>query len=207
MLEGQDGGVGSVKSPGGFTFGIEGWNWAQPIPKSITFFTDGSAMVCDQYGRHIRRAVGLDGAEVHFADTPPAANTEGVVVPRPQYADHAQVIAALAADRFNWLDYEVRYRDRGGNKVRPGLTLEAANKLRDRLIKDGTHVDGVFRSITCAGWPQLPYDELLELDELPPTPIEELKKIPNAQLRKDALRIRREKNEAMAKELQAAEVE
>jgi hypothetical protein len=45
---------------------------------------------------------------------------------------------------------------------------------------------------------------LKSLKELPPTPLDELRKIANQELRKDALRIRREVDEAREKELQAS---
>lgn len=61
--------------------------------------------------------------------------------------------------------------------------------------------------LNCAGWPQIPYDKLKELDELPPTPIEELRKIVDTDLRKDALRIRREVDAAREKEMSAIEEE
>ena len=56
-------------------------------------------------------------------------------------------------------------------------------------------------TLTCAGWPQLPYTQLKALKELPPTPSEELRKIDDPVLRKDALRIRHEVDEARAKEM------
>ena len=59
-------------------------------------------------------------------------------------------------------------------------------------------------TLTCAGWPQLPYAQLKLLKELPPTPLDELRKIADAQLRKDALRIRREVDSAREKEMQVA---
>ena len=65
-----------------------------------------------------------------------------------------------------------------------------------------------WRSLNCAGWPQLPYAKLKELgDNIPPTPIEELRKIKNAELRKDALRIRREVDAARDKEMVATDEE
>jgi hypothetical protein len=146
------------------SFGVQGWTWGEPRPKSITFFLDGTAKVSDQHGRPIRGTV-VDNKEVRFADAAPIADRGGDVVPRPQFASHAQVIAALAAERVDWL------------------------KL-DR-----------------AGWPQLPYDELVKLAELPPTPLEELRKIRDPQLRKDALRARREADDARSKEMQEAEQE
>lgn len=59
-----------------------------------------------------------------------------------------------------------------------------------------------WRTLNPVGWPQLPYAKLKELKELPPTPVSELRKIKDAPLRRDALKIRREVDEAQAKELQ-----
>ena len=64
-----------------------------------------------------------------------------------------------------------------------------------------------WQKVRYAGWPQIPYDMLKTLPELPPTPIEELRKIKDPALRKDALRARREVDEARAKEFQAIEAE
>ena len=192
-----------------FEFGVQGWNWGAPIPKSITFFLDHTAMVCDQYGRQIRRALSPEtGQEVLFADSPPSASREGDVTPRPQFATHAQVLAALAAERIDWLSYKVTYRAKGGGMVeRQGLTLDSATKLQTKLIQEGNTQVLLDRTIVCAGWPQLKYEELEKLSELPPTPEAELKKITDPDLRRAALRIRRESNAAREKELQAADVE
>lgn len=207
-FEGQGGDSWYGKSPGGFEFGIQGFTYGQPVPKSITFFLDGTAMVCDQYGRHIRRAVTNDGIEVKFADTPPDASREGEIVPRPQFASHAEVIAALAAERIDWLSYEVRYRLRDGtNKIRGGLSLAEASKLQMKLLTEGNNPVVMERTIASAGWPQLPYEELKRLPELPPTPEFELKKIRDPELRRDALRIRREFDQTREQELQAVENE
>lgn len=201
----------NTTSPGGHVFGISGWVWGAPVPKSITFFLDGSALVADQYGRVIRKAVAPDGSEVLFADRPPDASRdphgrEGQVVSRPQFATHAQVIAALDAEKINWLSYEVRWRDRSGRQqMRGELTPERAGELQLRLIKEGCTAVLMERTISCAGWPQLPYEVLKKLPELPPTPEAELLKIRDPQMRKDALRLRREVDAAMAKELQATE--
>lgn len=70
---------------------------------------------------------------------------------------------------------------------------------------DAERID--WRKLTCAGWPQLPYEALMKLKELPPTPLEELRKIKDSSLRKDALRARRETDEVRAKEMQASEDE
>ena len=58
-----------------------------------------------------------------------------------------------------------------------------------------------WRTLSCAGWPQLPYADLKALPEVPPTPLEELRKIRDPALRKDALRARREADEIRTKEL------
>ncbi len=68
------------------------------------------------------------------------------------------------------------------------------------LVSEGVNC----AKLTTAGFPQLSYAELKKLDVLPPTPIEELRKIKDGKLRKDALRVRREIDEARAKEEQAS---
>ena len=203
-FESQGGDSWYGRSPGGFEFGVQGWVYGPPVPKSITFFLDGTAMVCDQYGRQIRRAVLDDGSELRFADTPPDANRDGIITARPHLATHIQVVAALAAERIDWMSYEVRYRDRGGNKVRGGLKMAEAIKLQAKLLADGIAQVAIDHAIACAGWPQLPYDELKKLPELPPTPEAELRKILDPKLRRDALRIRSEVNAEREKELVAA---
>lgn len=181
---------------------MQGWVWGSPHPKSITFFLDNTCIVSDQYGRVIKRAVNQDGVELKFADCPPEASREGTVMPRPQFATHQQVIEALRAEGINWLAYEVKYRDRAGaSKVRSNLSLIEAGKTQARLLQDGCTFVIIDRVISCAGWPQLPYDELKKLPELPPTPDEELKKIRDVALRRDARRIRREADEAMQSEM------
>ena len=147
-----------LTSPGGFVFGVSGWTWGEPRPKSITFFLDGTAKVCDQHGRPIP-GTEIENKKVLFAKGPPA-NDDGPNA-RKNLATHMQVIAALAAERIDW------------------------------------------QTLTYAGWPQLPYAELKKLSDLPPTPIEELRKIKDPALRKDALRTRRETDEAREKEMQA----
>lgn len=63
------------------------------------------------------------------------------------------------------------------------------------------HID--WKKLPSAGWPQLDYEQLKALPALPPTPIEELRKIKDGKLRKDALRLRREADEAVLAESQA----
>lgn len=151
--------IGELVSPGGFTFGIQGWHWGEPRPKAITFFLDGTAKVSDQHGRPIKGAV-INNKEVRFAMGPP--QDDDTPNARAKLATHMQVIEALEAERINWL------------------------------------------TLSRAGWPQLPYEMLRGLPDLPPTPIEELRKIKDSKLRRDALRARREADEAREKELQAA---
>lgn len=203
-------------SPGGHEFGVTGWTWGAPVPKSITFYLDNTATVADQYGRKILRAISPEGVELRFADSPPDASRDrDLVVPRPQFATHQQVLAALAAERIDWLSYEVRYVERDGSrKSRAGLTMEAAAKLQAKLLAEGKTSVLMERTIACAGWPQLPYERpkeggacLKDLPELPPTPEAELRKIRDPELRRDALKARREADQAREKELQAAEKE
>lgn len=153
---------GEFRSPGGFVFGVQGWHWGQPQPKSITFFLDNTAKVSDQHGRPIRGTV-VDNKEVLFAQGPP--KNDDPPGARAKLATHAQVIAALAQERIDW------------------------------------------RTLACAGWPQLSYKELMELPDLPPTPEEELKKIRDPKLRAEALRARREVDSLKADELAAVESE
>lgn len=187
-FEGDGNNGGGIVSPGGFEFGMVGWQYAQPIPHSITFYTDGSCQVSDQYGRPIRYASMPDGRTHRLADSPPDASKDGEVVPRPQFASHAEVIDALAAHHIDWTTYTVRYRQSGSNRVLDRLTKDKAEEFAAKVAKSGaTHIS-VGRSISCAGWPQLPYEELVKLPELPPTPAEELLKIRDPELRSAAFR-------------------
>lgn len=147
--------VGSVTSPGGFVFGVQGWVWPEPKPMSITFFLDGTCKVSDQHGRPIKGS-SIDGKQVYFAQSPPIEDelslNQGELPPsRKKYGNHEQVLNALEKDGHNW------------------------------------------RKVAFAGWPQLPYEKLVCLkDVLPKTPIEELRKIRDPKLRKDAIKVRRE---------------
>ena len=149
---------GEFLSPGGFVFGVQGWNWGEQRPTSITFFIDGTARVHDQHGRPIKGIV-REGKPIYFAK-----------------CNHAQTIDLLTEERIDW------------------------------------------RTLSCAGWPQLPYERLKTLyvfDEktkipvlpLPPTPLDELKKIVNSEARKDALKLRREVDTARQQELKSVEDE
>lgn len=101
---------------------------------------------------------------------------------------------------------EVRFVDRppelddGGNpKPRKGKFATHAEVIRALEVEK---VD--WQTLTYAGFPQLPYSELKKIKHLPPTPTEELLKIPNRALRRDALRIRKETNELIDKEREEA---
>lgn len=213
--------VGMVQSPGGFEFGIQGFTYGPPIPKSITFFLDGSAMLCDQYGRVIRRALNASGQIVLFADTPPDANRDGTIHPRPQFANHAQTLQTLKDERVNWLAYEVRYVSKnGGHRAKGGLnTMEDAKRVQEALLRDGNGHVTICHEIVSAGWPQLPYEELkkLPLSVFPPVESEdpslrdaylrELRKIPDPELRKAAIRFRHEMDIALQVERDTVEAE
>ena len=124
-----------------------------------------------------------------------------------EVATHAQVVAALAAEKIDWLACEVKHRMKDGTvRVRSGLTLAEATKLQAKLLADGCPQVEVTRSIVTAGWPQLSAEQLASMD-LPPTPLEELRKIRDPILRKAALGARRAADDVKAKEMQAAEAE
>lgn len=196
-------------SPAGF--GIQGWSYGTPVPRGITFFLDGSAMVVDQYGRAIRGVVMITGEAVLFAMTPPDAVRDGPVVPRPQYGSHSKVIEAMLNEGVQWLGYEVRWASKsGGVRTHGNMTREAALERQAQLTKEtGVGSVVVARQIVCAGWPQLPYEELKKLpqDSLPYTPMDDLRTIPDVLLRKDAMRMRREMEAQRLKEVQMADEE
>lgn len=126
----------NVKSPGGFVFGVQGYEYGEVRAKSVTFFVDGTTRVCDHHGNPIVEYVG----------------------------SHAKVVEALKDAGIDW-----------------------------------TKLDW-------AGWPQLPYAELKELNLALHTPLDELMKISNKALRADAIKLRREIDEARAAELEEATV-
>lgn len=81
---------------------------------------------------------------------------------------------------------------------RKGLATHA--QVIEALFGEG--VD--WQTLTYAGFPQLPYSDLKKVKQLPPTPVEELIKIPNPTLRRDAVKIRRELNSILEKEREEA---
>ena len=90
---------GEFQSPGGFVFGVQGWNWGEPRPTSITFFLDGTARVSDQHGRPIRGTT-VDNKEVLFAPTSP--KNDDAPGARSRYATHVEVIDALTKELVDW---------------------------------------------------------------------------------------------------------
>lgn len=64
-----------------------------------------------------------------------------------------------------------------------------------------------WEGLCIAGWPQLPYEKLKLLKKIPVTPIKDLKKIPDKELRRAAIKLRREANEAREAELREIEEE
>lgn len=128
---------GEFQSPGGFVFGVAGWTWGEPRPVSITFFTDGTAKVSDQHGRPIRGTV-VDGKEVRFAQTPPAADDPPDA--RKGLATHAQVVAALAAERVDWRKLasagwpQLPAEELAKGQL-PPTPIEELRKIRDPLLR------------------------------------------------------------------------
>lgn len=155
------------KSPGGFVFGVQGWIWQPPRVTSITFFLDNTAKVSDQYGRPIH-GTELNGKKVLFAQQPPSI--DDAPGSRKGLATHAEVIAALWAERIDW------------------------------------------RGVPYAGFPQLPYEELKKIANLKwPFDDEHILDsksgchciyccIKDPQMRRDALRVKREIDDAIEKE-------
>lgn len=193
--------VSGMQSPGGFQFGIEGWNWGQPTPTSVTFFIDGTAMVADQHGRPIRGAVlSSTGKEILFAPCPPVASKEGVVVPRPWLASHSDVVAALLEEKID----VVEHMNEAGTACPRCQGQGRFGNERCRPCRGS----GVKVTVQCAGWPQLEYAHLSRIKVLPPSSEEDVFKIRDPKLRRDALRVRRERSaefERTQKELQTIE--
>lgn len=125
-----------VKSPGGFVFGIQGYEYGEIRPRAVTFFIDGTTRVSDHRGNPI---VGYSGS-------------------------HKEVASLLSDAGVDW------------------------------------------QKLDWAGWPQLPYADLKDLIRVPETPLDELCKIKDKQLRADAVKLRREVDAAKAEEAEIVEV-
>lgn len=178
-------------SPGGNVFGIQGWSWGEQRPTHITFLTNGTCRVIDQHGRLIRGVVLGDGVPIYF-----------------DRASHAQVVKALLDDQTLRIDVIHEMNETGQPCQRcKGTGLSGERPCNECWHKPTGRCTGIKKTITCVGWPQLPYEQLKLLNELPPTPITELYKIKNTPMRKDALRIRREVDKAKAAEQQGIDEE
>lgn len=168
---------GQLVSPGGFVFGVVGWTWGEARPRSVTWFLDGTAKVSDQHGRPIRGFIVTVGDPV-FASCKPA---EG---------GGKQVLLAMTPPTYD---------------DPPDARRAMATHLQVVKALEAERVD--WQRLSWAGWPQLPYAMLRGVAKLPPTPVEELRKIKDPALRKDALRMRRELDEQTAQEARAIEEE
>jgi hypothetical protein len=199
-------GAGNGLSPGGFEFGVTGWRWAAPIPSSVTFYLDGTASVFDQYGRPIKGVVLPNGKECKFATTPPKADDSDVVL-RKQFATHAEVVEIMLSEKVDLIQEM--------NSVgTPCPRCKGTGKTGERHCAacQGT---GKRQTIVCSGWPQLPYEQLKRIHNImwPFDRVHDSRSgqrcgcincsIPDAALRKDALRIRSEMV-AVQDKLQAA---
>ena len=58
-----------VRSPGGFVFGIQGWEYGEVRPKAVTFFMDGTAKVSDHHGNAIPDLANIGGMSIQFIST------------------------------------------------------------------------------------------------------------------------------------------
>lgn len=180
--------AGEFTSPGGFIFGLQGWTWGDQKPTSITFFLNGTVKVSDQYGRPIKGAVPPDGNPVYF-----------------DRCNHAQLVDALAGEGID----VVAEMNKAGTPCKQCKGVKYVNNkwCQTCYHKESGESTGLCPSIKCSGWPQLPYDALKKLKELPPTPIEDLRKIKDADMRRDALKTRREADAVREKEMQSVDDE
>jgi hypothetical protein len=158
---------GEFESPKGFVFGIQGFKYSDPIVRTVTWFIDNTALVADQYGRCIKGILTKDAHEILFAPSAPDATMpSGAGIDLPKSPFHA-----------------------GRRPPPPEKRYATHLEVYDALIAEGVDI----RKLSVCGWPQLPYDLLVELkDLLPPVPIEQLHTIKAPELRKDALRMRLE---------------
>lgn len=108
-----------------------------------------------------------------------------------------------------FLDGSVRVSDQHGRAIK-GVTVggEAvifANCTHQEALEALAQEGIDWTELECAGWPQLPYEALKEMESLPPTPKEELQKIPDRALRKAALRAKHEAETLLQRELEPEE--
>jgi hypothetical protein len=198
FLERDGGDMGLQRSPGGFEFGIQGYSYGAPVPSSVTFFLDNTAMVCDQYGRAIRGVVMDGGKVVEFAMSPPEGiRADGEVTPRPQFATHADVVAGLLGERVDVL-YEMDHAEDACVKCKGKKVLSVGGRC------PACRGTGFRYGMSVAGWPQLTYDQLKKIKRLPATPVDDLVRIGDLDKREGAIRAKAEAGDVRAKELVAA---
>lgn len=102
-----------VKSPGGFVFGIQGYEYGEIRPTSITFFIDGTTRVSDHRGN-----------------------------PIPAYAgSHQEVIAKLADVGIDWQKLtsagwpQIPYDELKELHTVPPTPIEELAKIREKSLR------------------------------------------------------------------------
>lgn len=102
-----------VKSPGGFVFGIQGWEYGEIRPKAVTFFLDGTARVSDHRGNPIQELTGT----------------------------HAEVVEKLGEDGVDWktLDWagwpQLPYDELKELPRVPETPLDELLKIKDKTLR------------------------------------------------------------------------
>lgn len=110
-----------------------------------------------------------------------------------------------------FLDGTTKVTDQHGRPI-PGVVKDGrayyfSKSSHQEAIKLLTEEGVDWRTLVSAGWPQLPYEKLKELKVTPATPLDDLRKIKDDTLRRDALKYRRELDEMLAQEGRASEDE
>lgn len=105
--------MAEVTSPGGFVFGIQGYEYGEVRPRSITFFLDGTTKVSDHRGNAIREYSG----------------------------SHREVVAALKDAGVDWqtLDWagwpQLPYDELQKLTRPPETPFEALLKIKDKDLR------------------------------------------------------------------------
>lgn len=200
------------QSPGGFEFGVTGWIWPNPVPSSVTFYLDNTAGVFDQWGRPIKGVVLPSGREVRFANAPPRADDSDAVL-RKQFATHAEVVEVLLAEG---VDLIAEMNSVGS----PCPRCQGTGRSGERQCRT-CRGSGRKAVVSCAGWPQLTYEQLKKLSAVEWPFDRTCRKnssggtgqrcgcvncsIRDPALRRDAMRVRAEAAAAATAEQEAAE--
>ncbi len=125
-LKGDSDWTGEVRSPGGHVFGLQGFQFADPIVCALTFYLDNTCEVHDQYGRPVRGVITKDNKTVLFAPDPPNADRGNDAYRGPhKYATHMETVIALEGENIDW-----RKLPFAGT---PQLDLERLQSIKDRL--------------------------------------------------------------------------